>query len=390
MRIHPSQRMSRIPPYVFARIGQRIATLRADGADVIRIDIGSPDLPPAPAIIEALVDGARRDDSHGYGPFGGPGTFRRAVADYYDRRFGVSLDPERQVLGLVGSKQGLFNLAQAMVDPEDVVLVPDPAYPVYKSASLFAGANVVPMPLRAENGFLPDLDAIPRESLERASLMWLNYPNNPTGATADLSFFESVVELARRHGFLIVHDAPYTEVCFGKYVAPSLLQVPGALEVGVEFNSLSKAYNMAGWRVGMALGNPVPIETLAVLKSQMDTSHFTPIWEAATAALQGDQGWIEERNAVYEARRDLVLETLMAIGMPAPAPRAALYVWAPLPEGETSSEAFCERLLNDAAVSVTPGVAFGDAGEGYIRISLGTGTERLTEAMERLKAWRST
>ncbi len=380
--------MSRIPPYVFAKLGRQIAELRAQGLDVIRVDIGSPDLPPAPPIIELLIESARRDDVHGYAPFGGPDEFRRAVAAYYDRRFGVQLDPKDQILGLIGSKEGLFNLTQAMVDPGDVVLVPDPGYPVYSAAAEFAGADVVSMPLRAENAFLPNLDSIPSEALDRARLMWLNYPNNPTGATAELAFFQNVIDLAGQHGFLVAHDAPYTEVCFDGYVAPSLLQVPGAVQVAVEFNSLSKAYNMAGWRIGMALGNPTAIDALATLKSQMDTSQFTPIWNAGTAALTGDQSWLEERNAIYETRRDLVLDALSTIGMTAPAPKAALYVWAPLPDGESSSADFCNRMLSQIGVSVTPGVAFGEEGEGYVRISLGTKTERMAEAMSRLKAWR--
>ena len=387
--IHPAKRMSLIPPYFFARLGRKIADLRAQGMDVIRIDMGSPDLPPAPPIVQTLVEQTQRNDVHGYAPFGGPDTFRQAAAAYYDRRFGVQLDPKSQVLGLIGSKEGLFNLTQAMVDPGDVVLVPDPGYPVYTAAAVFAGAEVVTMPLRAERGFLPDLTAIPGETLDRARLLWLNYPNNPTGATADLAFFGEVIDLARRHGFLVGHDAPYTEVCFDGYVAPSLLQVPDAMQVAVEFNSLSKAYNMAGWRLGMALGNPTAIEALGTLKSQMDSSHFTPIWAAGTAALTGDQSWLEERNAVYETRRDLVLEAFSAMGMACPAPKAALYVWAPLPEGENSSEAFCDRMLSETGVSVTPGVAFGAEGEGYVRVSLGTDTERMTEAMARLKAWRS-
>ncbi len=386
--IHPSQRMSRIPPYFFAKLGLRIAELRAEGVDVIRVDMGSPDLPPAPPIIESLIESAKRNDVHGYAPFGGPESFRKAVAAYYDRRFGVRLDPKDQILGLVGSKEGLFNLTQAMVDPGDVVLVPDPGYPVYSSSAEFAGAEVIRMPLRAENGFLPDFSALASETLERVRLMWLNYPNNPTGATADLAFFQEVVDLAARYGFLVAHDAPYTEVCFDGYVAPSLLQVPDATQVAVEFNSLSKAYNMAGWRVGMALGNPTAIGALGTLKSQMDTSQFTPIWAAGTAALTGDQSWLEERNAVYEERRDLVLDALATIGMQAPVPKAALYVWAPLPKGEASSAAFCERLLAETGVSVTPGVAFGSEGEGYVRISLGTNTDRMAEAMARLKAWQ--
>lgn len=387
--IRPAERMSRIPPYIFAKLGTRIAELKAQGMDVIRIDMGSPDLPPAPAIVDALVQAARRPDSHGYAPFGGTPAFRQACAAYYARRFGVELDAGREVLGLIGSKEGLFNLTQAMIDPGDVVLVPDPGYPVYAAAAQFAGAEVVTMPLRSERGYLPALDELPAEVLERTRLMWLNYPNNPTGAIGDLAFFEAAVALARRHGFLIAHDAPYTEVCFDGYAAPSLLQIPGAMEVAVEFNSLSKAYNMAGWRVGMALGNTTAIEALGTLKSQTDTSQFLAVWEAGTAALLGDQSWLEERNEIYQARRDLVLAGVRAAGMPADTPKAALYVWAGLPDGESSSAAFCDRLLADTGVSVTPGVAFGQMGEGFVRVSLGTATDRMQEAMERLRSWRA-
>lgn len=383
----PADRMQRIPPYFFASLGRRIAELRAGGMDVIRLDMGSPDLPPAQPIIDALIHSAQQPDAHGYTPFGGTPEFRRAVADHYGRRFGVELDPASQVVGLVGSKEGLFNLTQAMVNPGDVVLVPNPSYPVYPTAALFAGGEVVEMPLLEEHGYLPRFEDIPEEALHRAKLLWLNYPNNPTGATADQAFFQEAVALAAEYDILLCHDAPYTDVVFDGYRASSLLEVPGALDVAVEFNSLSKSYNMAGWRLGMAVGQAEAIEALYILKSQEDTSIFRPILDAGVVALDGDQSWLERRNGVYQERRDMVLEGWAEKGMVAQTPKAALYVWAHLPEGVDDSVAFCARMLDETGVSVTPGVAFGSAGEGYMRISLGTATERVREAVSRVQAW---
>jgi LL-diaminopimelate aminotransferase len=386
--IRPAQRMQSIPPYFFAELGRRIARLRAAGHDVIRMDMGSPDLPPPAHIVEALERSAESPDHHGYAPFGGTESYRQAVADHYQRRFGVTLDPQREVLGLIGSKEGLFHLTQAFVDPGDVVLVPDPGYPVYETAARFAGGEVHFLPLLAENGFLPALDRIPQEVLARTKLLWLNYPNNPTGAVADLDDFAAAIRLARQHGFLVGHDAPYTEVGFDGYRAPSALQVDGAREVLVEFNSLSKSHNMAGWRLGMALGNPTAIEALYTLKSQVDTSHFRAVMDAGEVALRSDQGWLEQRNAIYQARRDQVLAAIPHAGLAADPPKAALYVWASLPEGVASSLAFTDQMLEDIHVSVTPGVAFGAQGEGFVRLSLGTPTERVEQAMDRIADWR--
>lgn len=383
----PADRMDAIPPYFFAQLGQRIAALREQGHDVIRMDMGSPDLTPAPHIVEALVESAREPGHHGYTPFGGTAAFRRAAADYYHKRFGLELDPRREVLGLIGSKEGLFHIVQAFVNPGDAVLVPDPGYPVYTTGARFAGGEVVFMPLRAENDFLPDFDAIPGSVRERAKLMWLNYPNNPTGATAELDFFARAVDFAREHQILLCHDAPYLDVCFGGYTAPSVLQVDGAREVTLEFNSLSKSYNMAGWRLGMAVGNAAAIDALYTLKSQVDTSHFQAVLDAGVAALTGDQSWLEERNASYQQRRDLVLEGVRAVSMQADTPAAAMYIWASLPPGETSATDYCQRMLAEIHVSMTPGVAFGEQGEGYLRISLATPSERAQEAMDRLRTW---
>ncbi|MER3543137.1 MAG: LL-diaminopimelate aminotransferase [Chloroflexota bacterium] len=381
-----ARRLTAMPPYAFAALTQRIAALKAQGRDVIRLDIGSPDLPPAPFIIEALSRSAARADRHGYGPYGGIPELHQAIAGYYARRFGVELAPGRETLALIGSKEGIFNIALAYVDPGDVVLVPDPGYPTYSMGALLAGGEVYPLPLREENDFLPDLEAVPAEVLRRAKLLWLSYPNNPTTGLAPLAFFEQAVDFARRHNVLLCHDNPYADVTFDGYVAPSILQVPGAKEVAVEFNSLSKLYNMGGWRVGMVVGNAEALGHLARLKSNIDTALFISIQEAAVAALNGDQSWLQARNAVYRERRDIVIEGLRAAGLAARVPQATMYVWARIPDGQTSA-GFASRLLEDTGVSLTPGTVFGACGEGYIRISLGIATERIREAMERLRAW---
>lgn len=382
--MQPAQRLGNFPPYVFATLASRIRVLQAQGVDVIRLDIGSPDLPPPPAIVDALAEAARRPDSHGYPSFNGTPAVRRAMAGYYARRFGVELDPETEVLPLIGSKEGIAHLALAWLDAGDVALVPDPGYPVYGMGALIAGAEPYPVPLLEGNDYLPDLDALPAAVVQRARLLWLNYPNNPTGATADLAFFERAVAFARRHDLLLCHDAPYCDVGFEGYQAPSLLQIPGAREVAVEFNSLSKSHNMAGWRIGMAVGNDQVLAALLQVKSNVDSGIFQGVQAAGVAALSGDQAWISARNTIYQARRDLVLEGLRQAGLRAATPRAGLYVWAATPGGVTAA-VFADRLLAQTGVSVTPGSAFGAHGEGYFRISLGTATERLAEAMRRLE-----
>ncbi len=385
--IRPANRIASFKPYFFAALAQKLNALRAQGMDIIRIDMGSPDLPPAEFIINALDQSARRPDTHGYTPNGGTPAFRQAIATYYKNRFGVDLDPKTETLTLLGSKEGLFNLSQVLLDPGDIALVPDPGYPVYSASGIIAGAEIYYLPILKENNFLPDLNAIPLEILRRAKILWLNYPNNPTGAIAPFEFFEQAVEFARKHQIVIAHDAPYADICFDEYRAPSMLQVPGAKEVVVEFNSLSKAYNMAGWRLGMAVGNAQVINYLHTYKSQMDSSHFQPILDAGIAALTSDQSWLEARNLIYQERRDIVLKALRQIGFEVDTPPAAIYVWAHLPQGETDSIQFCDRLLQETGVSTTPGVVYGKHGEGYVRISLGTETDRIRQAMERVIAW---
>ncbi len=384
----PAQRISSFEPYFFASLGKKINQLKQNGMDVIRIDMGSPDLPPADFIIDELVEKSRRPDTHGYSPTGGSIAYKQAISDYYMDRFEVSLDPSSEVIGLIGSKEGLFNLSQVILNPGDVALVPDPGYPVYSASGIIAGGRVVYIPLLAENGFLPHLEQIQGDVLKKAKILWLNYPNNPTGAVASMTFFEEVITFARKNHILVAHDAPYVDICFDGYTAPSILQVPGAKEVAIEFNSLSKTYNMAGWRLGMAVGNADVIEYLFTYKSQMDTSIFSPIFSAGVKALTGDQNWIGKRNLIYKARRDLVVDGLRKAGFILDPPKAAIYVWAQLPEGESDSIAFCSRLLEETGISTTPGVVYGQHGEGYLRVSLGTATDRINEAMNRLVDWK--
>ena len=381
-----AKRMDTVEPYFFAKLGLRIAELKAEGKDIIRLDVGSPDLPPAPFIVDTLQQASSEENLHGYSPLGGTPDFREAVSTYYSNRFDVNLDPKSEVVGLIGSKEGLFHLSMAYLNPNDVALVPDPGYAVYASAAKFAGAEVVTMPMLESNHFLPDLDAIPEDAKRRAKLLWLNYPNNPTGATVNDTFFAELVEFAHTHQIMICHDAPYMDITFDGYKAPSLLQVPGAQEISVEFNSLSKTYNMAGWRLGMACGLKSAITALHTLKTNVDSSQFQAIQAAGVAALTGDQSWFSERNTIYQERRDIVLDGLAKTGLVAHKPQAAMYVWVRIHTEVPSSE-FTQAILEEIGVSVTPGSFFGECGEGYFRISLGTPVPRIQEAMERIAAW---
>ncbi|MGC9335343.1 MAG: LL-diaminopimelate aminotransferase [Anaerolineae bacterium] len=379
-----SKRVENLPPYVFAKLGSRIRELTSSGKDIVRLDIGSPDLPPPDFIVDAMYRSAQKPQHHGYAGYYGTPELRRAIAQYYEQRFDVKLDPEKEIVSLIGSKEGIANVALAFVDPGDIVLVPDPGYPTYTLGTLLAGGEVYNVPLLAENDYLPDLEAIPGDVLRSARILWLNYPNNPTGAVASLAFFEHVVEFAREHDILICHDNPYCDVVFDGYVAPSLLQVPGAMEVSLEFNSLSKTYNMAGWRVGMAVGSRVAVDALARTKTNIDSGIFRPLQDAAVVALTGDQSWLGDRNEIYRYRRDIVLAGLDAVGLKAGKAQASLYVWAEIPQNYRA-EAFANLLLEEAGVSVAPGTVFGPHGERCIRISLGQATERIQEAMERIK-----
>lgn len=381
----PATRMQHLTPHFFAALGPRLAAMQAAGIDVIKLDEGSPDLPPAAHIIEALACAAARPDRHGYQSHKGPLALRLAWAEMYARVYGVMLDPEREIVPLLGSKEGIFHLMAALIEPGDIVLAPDPGYVTYTRGALFSGGEAYPMPLLPERDYLPDLEAIPGEVLARAKILWLNYPNNPTAALATPAFFAQAVAFARRHNLLLCHDAAYAQVTFNGAAAASLLQAPGAKDVAIEFNTLSKSHNMAGWRVGAAVGNPEVLRILFTLKTNLDSSHFLPVLEAAVAAMRGDQVWLEERNAVYRRRRDAVLAGLHALGLAARPPQGSLYVWSPIPAG-WSAAGFTTVLLEEAHVSLTPGSFFGQHGEGYVRIALTEPLERIELAMQRIAA----
>ncbi|MPZ15679.1 MAG: aminotransferase class I/II-fold pyridoxal phosphate-dependent enzyme [Chloroflexi bacterium] len=385
--MRPARRIESLPPYLFADVDRRIAEKRAAGFDVISLGIGDPDLPSPAHVVATAQEAVAEPRYHRYPDYYGRPEFRQAIARWYERRFGIELDPNGEVLPLIGSKEGIAHMPTAFVDPGDVVLVPDPGYPVYSIGTLLANGESYVMPLQAERGFLPDLNAVPEGVALRARLLWINYPNNPTAAVAPLEFFEEVVAFARRYSILVCHDNAYSEVTYDGYRAPSFLEVPGAREVGVEFHSLSKTYNMTGWRTGMVVGNPVAIEALGRVKTNVDSGIFDAVQIASITALDGDQAWVEERNVRFQTRRDAVIATLRRVGIEAPVPKASLYVWAPIPAGYSSVD-FSLRILDDAAVWVTPGVGFGANGEGYFRISLTVADQRLAEALERMERVR--
>jgi len=382
-----ARRVQQLPPYLFAEISKKTAAKRAQGVDVISFGIGDPDLPTPAHVLDALKTTADEPANHRYPETDGLPELRRAMADWYRARFGVELDPDKEVVPLIGSKEGIGHVALCFIDPGDIALVPDPAYPVYAVGTMFAGGEVYTLPLHEERGFLPVLDAVPEEVARRAKVLWINYPNNPTGAVATPEFFERVVDFARRHRIAVLHDLAYADVAYDGYRPPSFLQTPGAKEVGLEFNSLSKSYNMTGWRVGMAVGNATMVDALTRVKSNLDSGIPQAIQQMAIAALTGPQDAVEEHNRIYQRRRDRMVEVLRGLGLGVEAPRASLYVWARLPEGETSID-FAGRLLDDTGVVVTPGIGYGQYGEGYIRLSVTTPDERVDEGLRRLSSWR--
>jgi LL-diaminopimelate aminotransferase len=381
-----AQRMDHLPTFFFASRGVRIAEKLVAGEDVIRLDVGSPDLPPSVEIIDALTKSAYTSEHHGYQPHRGIKELRVAWSRLYEREFQVKLDPEIEIVPLLGSKEGIFNLIQAVVEPGDVVLVPDPSYVTYTRGTLFAGGEPYFMPLLPDNGYLPDFSKIPADFLRRAKILWLNYPNNPTAAFATFNLFEEAIAFGQEHNLLVCNDAAYAQVTFNGKNAPSILQVPGAKEISVEFNTLSKSHNMAGWRTAVVVGNPQMVNVLYTLKTNIDSGHFLPIMEASVVALTGDQEWIRERNEIYRKRRDIVIHGLGHLGMKSLIPEGTLYVWSTVPEGWSSID-FVDEALESANVSLAPGDIFGDRGRGYIRISLTTSFDRMIIAMERLKEW---
>jgi LL-diaminopimelate aminotransferase len=378
-----ARRLEQIGAYLFADLDRRQDELTRRGVDVINLGVGDPDLPTPSHIVDALMEAATDPRSHRYPPYGGTADFRAAVARWYARRFGVALDPEREVLALIGSKEGLAHLPWAVLNPGDVALVPDPGYPVYRAATILADGEPYPVPLRPERGFLPELDSIPAGVLARARMVFFNYPNNPTGAVAPREFFEEAVAFARRHDLLLVHDNSYSEIAYDGYRPPSVLEVPGAKDVAVEFHSLSKTYCMTGWRVGFVVGNAQAIGALARLKTNVDSGVFRAILHAAVAALDGPDDALRERLQAYQSRRDRMLWTLRRLGWQPPQLRATFYVWLPTPRGQPSAE-FAAEVLERTGVVVTPGVGYGRQGEGYVRLSLTVPDPRLDEALRRL------
>ncbi len=383
-----SKRVANLPPYMFVEITRKIAGKKARGEEIISFAIGDPDIPTPAHIIERLCRAAQEPANHRYPEVDGLPELRQAMARWYKRRFDVSLDPDREILPLIGSKEGITHMAVCFLDPDDIALVPDPGYPGYSMGALLAGGRPYYLPLREERNFLPNLGAIPDYILRKAKLLWINYPNNPTGAVADLNFFTEVIKFAGRHNLAVCHDGPYTEVAFDGYRPVSFMQAEGARDVGVEFHSLSKAFNMTGWRIGMVVGNAAMVNALMRVKSNMDSGIPQAIQYAAIEALDGPQDCVEEHNSIYQKRRDLLIEVLNNIGLKAKAPKASLYVWTKVPEGYDSAS-FTTDLLEQVGVAVTPGAGYGKHGEGYVRLSLTIADAALVKGLSRLSGWRS-
>ena len=381
-----ASRVENVPPYLFVEISRKIARKRAEGIDVISFGIGDPDLATPDNVIARLKQTSTETSNHRYPETEGLPEFRTAVAEWYRQRFGVALDRDKEVLALIGAKEGIGHAALCFIEPGDVALVPDPGYPVYSVGTMFAGGECHWMALTEENGWLPDLKAIPDEVARRARVMWLNYPNNPTGAVADIDYFREVVAFARSYDIAVMHDACYTDVVYDGYTHPSFLETPGAMDVALEFHSLSKTYNMTGWRIGMAVGNAEMVNALLTVKSNLDSGVPQAIQQMGIEALGTSSEWIERRNAVYQGRRDKILKALRSIGLHVDPPRASLYVWANVPDGYTSAS-FAEGLLEECDIVVTPGTGYGINGEGFIRLSLTIEDDQLEEGLRRLVNW---
>jgi LL-diaminopimelate aminotransferase len=385
--MRPSKRLERIPPYAFAELERKIADKRAAGVDVISLGIGDPDRPTPALIVEAMQEAVSEAETHQYPSNRGRADFREAVSDFYARRFDVTLDPESEIIPAIGAKEAIFNLNLAFLDPGDYALAADPGYPVYTGGPWLAGAEPVLMALEPELGFVPDLGAIEEDVARRSKLMYLNYPNNPTGALVPDGFFERVVEFARAYEILVVHDNAYSEIAFDGYKPPSFLQTPGAKDVGIEVFSLSKGYNMTGWRCAVLVGNAEALQTYWRLKTNIDSGLFDAVQLAGIAALSPEADFeVASMVELYRRRRDIVCDALRKMGVDVRPPHATIYVWAPVPDGYESSAAYAEHVLEQAGVVITPGAVYGPAGEGWFRISLTTPDDRLLEAVERLGA----
>jgi len=384
LTIKKARRINDLPPYLFAEIDRRKREALSRGVNLIDLGIGDPDIPTPAGVVEKLLEGASRPGNHRYPNSSGMFEFRQAVSNWYKTRFDVTLDPSKEVCSLIGSKEGIGNMAVAFVDPGDTVLVSSPCYPVYHIGTAFNGGKNYFLPLKKENQFLPDLDAIPDDIAKQAKLLWINYPNNPTAAVADKYFYQRVVAFANKYNVIVCHDAAYTEMGYDGYRPMSFLEIDGAREVGIEFHSLSKTFNMTGWRIGMAVGNPELVAGLAQAKSNLDSGIFQAVQEAGIEALRlGDQ-IVEPARKIYQERRDILVDGLRAAGLECEKPKATFYVWVSCPKGLSSAD-FTAKLLDDAGVVTTPGNGFGDAGEGYVRFTVCVDKERLREVAERIR-----
>jgi LL-diaminopimelate aminotransferase len=381
--VRTAARISTLPPYLFAELDRKVSEAKATGVDVISFGVGDPDRPTPAHIVEAGQKAMADPATHRYPSYYGMPEFRAAVAAYYARRFGVALDPETEVLPLIGSKEGIAHLATAFIDPGDSLLICDPGYPVYQTAALLAGGKPVVLPLTSEHGFLPRLDRVAADEAASSKVLWINYPSNPTSAVCDLAFMEQAVQFSTRHDLLLAHDAAYVELTYDGYVAPSVLQAGGSKEVAIEFGSLSKTYNMTGWRVGWVVGAAPAIEAIGRVKTNIDSGIFNALQRAGIAALEGPQECIDESIAIYRRRRDVVVDALGSSGIEIKPPLGAIYVWVPVPAGH-SSVGFCEFLLTEVGVVVAPGSGYGEHGEGYVRFSLTIADDRLDEGMDRV------
>jgi LL-diaminopimelate aminotransferase len=383
LQVALSKRLSLLPPYLFVEIDRKKREALAKGVDLINLGIGDPDIPTPQVIIDALNVAAEKPVNHRYPETEGLPAFRQACAAWYQHRFGVTLDSDKEVLTLIGAKEGIGHLPLALLEPGDVVLMPDPAYPVYYSGTIFAGGQPYFMPLLQGNGFLPDLDAIPASVANQARLMFINYPNNPTGAVSPLEFYQKVVEFAARYGIVVCADNTYSEIRFDGYKPYSMLEAAGGKEIGIEIHSLSKTFSMTGWRIGCAVGHPTVVQGLCAIKSNLDSGAFQAVQEAGIAALEHADEIALAHSAIYQERRDVLINALERIGIVVQPPQASFYVWAPVPAGHTS-ESFIDLLLDEAGIVCTPGRGFGQYGEGYIRIALTADVSRLREAGERI------
>lgn len=384
MMIDRAERLKQLPPYLFQEIDRLKAELMAKGVDVINLGVGDPDLPTPGHIVEELGRAAKDPANHQYPSYSGMNDFKGSVARWYGRRFGVELDAGSEVLTLIGSKEGIAHFPLAFINPGDLALVPSPAYPVYSITTMFAGGESYFMPLLRENGFRPDLKAIPPDVARRAKLIFINYPNNPTGATAERDFFRRIIDFAREYDLIVCHDAAYTEMGFDGYRPMSFLELPGAKDVGIEFHSLSKTYNMTGWRLGFAVGNAGILDGLGQVKSSIDSGQFNAVQCAGIAALEADQSCVSEMQKIYQDRRDTLICGLREIGLNPEVPKATFYVWCPIPAKYKSKE-FTALLLREAGIVTTPGSGFGEPGEGYIRLALTVSKERIEEAIQRIR-----